>query len=358
MATYKVIQDIEADDKLLGPLTLRQFVYAGITVGFLYLSYIAIAKGAAFMLVIFLPPAILTGFFAFPWGREQPTEIWALARIRFMLKPRRRIWDQTGMKELVTITVPKRIERVYTDGLTQTEVKSRLQALASTIDSRGWVIKNTNGPYSQTPVLATIGASSERLIDPGSLAQAVPADDTTVYDDVLSEDNNQAQHFDTMLAQSAQVQRERLMASMQQSPTDNSVSPQPTTSATSDYWLLNNPSQQSSPQPQPPAASDDQALVEQLKSQADDQSMQYSHLPTILPLSEQEKQTKAVQPISPTPQPPVIDQLDTTLKPVTPEPDAAILELATKDDWNISTIARQAKKAHGEEPEEVVISLH
>jgi len=32
MATYKVIQDIEAEDKLLGPMTLRQFIYAVIVV--------------------------------------------------------------------------------------------------------------------------------------------------------------------------------------------------------------------------------------------------------------------------------------------------------------------------------------
>ncbi len=32
MATYKVIQDIEAEDKLLGPLSLRQFIYAVIVV--------------------------------------------------------------------------------------------------------------------------------------------------------------------------------------------------------------------------------------------------------------------------------------------------------------------------------------
>ncbi len=30
MSTYKVIQDIEAEDKLLGPLTLRQFIYAAV----------------------------------------------------------------------------------------------------------------------------------------------------------------------------------------------------------------------------------------------------------------------------------------------------------------------------------------
>jgi hypothetical protein len=28
MAVYKVIQDVEAEDKLLGPLTLKGFIYA------------------------------------------------------------------------------------------------------------------------------------------------------------------------------------------------------------------------------------------------------------------------------------------------------------------------------------------
>src|ERR1700722_15482071 len=101
MATYKVIQDIEAEDKLLGPLTLRQFVYAGIALLSGYLGFLAASKGAPFMLGIFVPITLISGFFAFPWGRDQPTEIWALAKIRFFLKPRKRIWDQSGVRELV-----------------------------------------------------------------------------------------------------------------------------------------------------------------------------------------------------------------------------------------------------------------
>src|SRR5665647_1468056 len=135
MATYKVLQDIEAEDKLVGPLSLRQFVYAGVSALCLYFSFIVVTKGVPFLLVIFLPPAIFGGFFAFPWSREQPTEVWALAKIRFYLKPRRRIWDQSGIKELVTITVPKRIQRDYTNGLSQPEIQNRLNALANTIDS-------------------------------------------------------------------------------------------------------------------------------------------------------------------------------------------------------------------------------
>src|SRR3954470_14920168 len=123
MATYKVIQDIEAEDKLLGPLTLRQFSYAGITVFFLWLSYFVVIHHAAFLIAFIAPFALFSGFLAFPWSREQPTELWALARIRFILKPRKRVWDQSGLKELITITVPKRIEHIYTDGLSQTEVR-------------------------------------------------------------------------------------------------------------------------------------------------------------------------------------------------------------------------------------------
>lgn len=373
MAVYKVIQDIEADDKLLGPLTLRQFVYAGITVFFLYLSYFALSKGAAFMVVIFLPPAILTGFFAFPWGREQPTEVWALARIRFMFKPRKRIWNQTGVKELVTITAPKKIEKIYTDGLSQTEVKSRLQALATTIDSRGWAIKSAAmSPYTATPVVATMSAGNDRLLTMDSMPQAVSNDDTTAYDDVLDPANNpKARQFDAMLEQNAQAQRERLISQMQQNTPQiaNDTKVQPSTNP-QDYWLLNQPQQQPAPSVSTTSNSgitpgvqvtdqqdntgdvSEQAIIEQLRHNEKDQSIQYSHLPTILPLAEQEKLQKQAQASA-------ASQAATDVAPpVTPEPDTAILELATKDDWNISTIARQAKKAHGEEPDEVVISLH
>lgn len=393
MAVYKVIQDIEADDKLLGPLTLRQFVYAGVTVFCLYLSYFAISKGAAFLLVVFLPPAFIAGFFAFPWGKEQPTELWALARIRFLFKPRKRIWDQTGVKELVTVTAPKRIEKAYTDGLSQTEVRSRLQALATTIDSRGWAIKSAAmSPYMTTPVLAGAGNDGQRLIDPGTIAQDVPTDNTTIYDDVLDPMNNpKAQQFDSMLEHNAQAQRERLMMQMQQSSTDpiHDTPAQSTDSPYPDYWFLNEPAaQQTTPDGSTtfgsqavtpdansgtqtnntPTAADEQVLIDQLRGQAEGQAMQYSHLPTILPISEQQKIVRSQQQTTP-------QTTDTTIttdmsvqntvpsqtrdnQQVTPEPDAAILELAQKDDWNISTIARQAKKAHGEEPDEVVISLH
>ncbi len=43
---------------------------------------------------------------------------------------------------MVTVTAPHTEEHVFTDGLSSVEIKSRLKALASTIDSRGWAVKN------------------------------------------------------------------------------------------------------------------------------------------------------------------------------------------------------------------------
>ena len=143
MATYKVIQDIEAEDKLVGPFTLRQFIYVGIVIVLGFIAF-QLSKASPILVAPFLLPILFFAALAAPLGQDQPSEVWLLAKVRFFLKPRRRIWNQDGISELVTVTAPKKIEHTYTDGLSQVEVKSRLSALANTLDSRGWAIKNVN----------------------------------------------------------------------------------------------------------------------------------------------------------------------------------------------------------------------
>src|SRR6187402_3059875 len=141
MAVHKVPQDVEADDKFLGPLSFKQFLFFGGTIICGYLTFLMLTKVWP-LTIIFLLPTIVFAFLAFPWSKEQPTELWLASRIRFLIMPRKRIWDQAGMKELVTITVPVREAHIYTNGLSQDEVQNRLGALASIVDSRGWAVKN------------------------------------------------------------------------------------------------------------------------------------------------------------------------------------------------------------------------
>lgn len=373
MAQYKVIQDIEAEDKLLGPLSLRQFIYAGGAAFLGYLSFLAVAKGVPFLLAGFVPPMLFCMFFAWPWSPDQPTEVWALARIRFFLKPRRRIWDQSGAKDLVTITVPKKVAKIYTDGLSQVEVKSRLQALADTIDSRGWAVKNANVSMATLPTYDP-ASGSDRLVAATMLPQTVADIDVQADDDMLDEQNNPVAHqFDTMIHAASTAHRQQLLDTLRRDDgaAAAAASPaQPPATATkeqpADYWFLHQPSgpvaasnvvfanpqlvQPGSQQPivttSAPSASDE-ALAEQVLAEHHmEQPTQNMHLRTIDPIDPSAQATTTSQPPAAT--------------PVTPQPDAAILNLANNDDFDVATLARQARKARNPEPpeDEVVIPLH
>src|SRR5205823_2806358 len=92
MAVYKVIQDVEAEDKLLGPLTLKGFIYAGIAVVLAYINFRLLITGIGsfkwLLIFIFSLPMLLFMALASPLGRDQPTEVWILSHVRFLLKPR------------------------------------------------------------------------------------------------------------------------------------------------------------------------------------------------------------------------------------------------------------------------------
>lgn len=207
MATYKVIQDIEAEDKLIWVFSLRQFIYLLIAVLFLYISFLFLIKHVVFMDIITMPIAIFTGILAFPFGKDQPTEVWVLAKIRFFVKPKKRIWSQSGAKELVSINVPKKLQVDLTDGLSQNEVKSRLEVLAETIDSRGWSIKNSSNPYSSP--LTNTDNSSDRLINPVVNATV---DDILPSDDILDSDYNPlAQKMTEMITESDEQRHKKLI---------------------------------------------------------------------------------------------------------------------------------------------------
>jgi hypothetical protein len=373
MGTYKVIQDIEAEDKFVGPLTLRQFIFAFIGAGIGYMCFLTLQRGLWIVTLVFLPLFIFCVFFAWPFGKDQPTEVWALAKIRFMFKPRRRIWDQSGMKDLVTITVPKKIEKHLTDGLTQTEVKSRLQALANTIDSRGWAVKNVAVNMFSEPSYAMAGASSDRLVDVSSLPQEVPTYEVLAADDMMDETSNPtAQLLDTMINQSTQTHRQAIMATVQ-----NGQQP-PAQQTSDDYWFMNQPAQSAPVQPgyatfarpttvQPGtgaasapvarAAADDgaeeQQLLEKIHHKRTNPNPVYSHMHTLQPSADPPADDAA----SPTTssQPP--QQTPQTTSGTEANPD--ILRLANNDDLNVATIAREANKAtHQSDDGEVVISLH
>jgi hypothetical protein len=219
MAVYKVIQDVEAEDKLLGPLSFKGFIYAIITgvLAFINFRLILIASPVKWAFIAILAgPMFLFAVLASPLGRDQPTEVWLLSRIRYFLKPRGRVWDQEGIEELVTITAPKRIEEHLTKDISQTEVHSRLKTLASTLDTRGWAIKNVDLNLNDTGLVRPSRVkSSDRLVADSGYVQSAAVIDIHPADDILDEQNNPtAQKFASMMQDADEKRKKEVLQTM------------------------------------------------------------------------------------------------------------------------------------------------
>jgi|GEM_PF-658417 len=220
MAVYKVIQDVESEDKLIGFLSLKGLIYAGIAAGsaFLEVDMAINQKYGVFRFVvmfIFLFPMALFGILASPLGREQPTEVWLLSRIKFFLKPRQRIWDQSGTMDMVEVTAPKKEELHLTKELSQDEVQSRLKTLAMTLDTRGWAIKNVDVNLSVPEVQAQGETQSDRLVGTGGMPQQMPVVDVRAADDIMDEKSNPtAQKFEAMMRQAEEDRKHTILATL------------------------------------------------------------------------------------------------------------------------------------------------
>ena len=145
MAVYKVPQDVEADDKLIGPFSFRQFIY---------LIIVAISMAAAWGLsrvfiplaIIPLPIIIFFAALALPLRKDQPMEAYLSAVVSFyFLKSRKRFWQPDGIDSFVTIIPPKDSERILTKSFGEDEASKRLDYLAGLVDSHGWAIRGASG---------------------------------------------------------------------------------------------------------------------------------------------------------------------------------------------------------------------
>ncbi|MEK9195761.1 MAG: PrgI family protein, partial [Patescibacteria group bacterium] len=310
----------EAEDKFLGPLTLKQFIFGAGAAFFGYLSFFAVIKGFAWALIIFMPPALLGAFMAVPWSKDQPTEIWVLAKIRFYFMTKKRIWNQSGVQELVKITAPKKIEKILTNNLSQGEVTSRLKALAETIDSRGWAVKHASLAEAQ---MQTENFVSDRLVTPVIPEPVSELTDqiTDMYD--LHEDN-----VAQGLQASTDAQHQRNIDKLNRLRAGESLDDVNKTQApnfTPDVPAFDFPKSSSS------TASniDEQLLTQKLREKSETGKSHLHDRKTGTPGGGSSTTTD----------------------------DPAIINLANNDDLDVATIARQANKNSGLDDGEVVISL-
>ncbi|MCK9186751.1 PrgI family protein [Candidatus Gracilibacteria bacterium] len=95
---YKVPQDVQREDTIIGPLTLRHLAILGVGGGIAYAIYISLAN--SYSMAIWLPPIVIvvgiTLAFAFLKIHNLDFTTFLMAYIEFTFLPKKRIWIQGG----------------------------------------------------------------------------------------------------------------------------------------------------------------------------------------------------------------------------------------------------------------------
>lgn len=308
MAEYKVPQDVEADDKLIGPFSFRQFIYL-IVVAVMAATAYGLGRIFTPLAIIPLPVIIFFGALALPLRKDQPMEMYMAAILSFYLKPRKRLWDPDGIDSLIEITAPKVIEYSRVKDLDQQEAERRLSYLAEIVDSQGWAVR---GVGVQAP---NIAVNNNIYMEAQQVKDIQDADNQTSQTLKFKLDQSNAQHHQEMF----DVMNRRTSA-------DNFIHrPQPQIQT------------QVQTQPEPVYQTPDIPIFNPYPNSI--------HQSVINPISNQQVQ---YQP---------------NIKPLTPSQNASvntvpadIIDLANNTDLSIEAIAREASRIKKKQ-DEVFISL-
>lgn len=347
MAEYKVPQDVEADDKLLGPFSFRQFIYILIAIGGIALAW-ALSRIFILLAIVPLPIVLLFGALALPLRKDQPMETYLAALISFYIKPRKRVWDPDGQQSLIEITAPKTIEKQRTKGFGEDEAQRRLSYLAGLVDSRGWAVRGVVQPEN-TSMNSDVYYEAQQTVD------------------VLDDEGSRAMSFDSKLSQADNERRQSLMSRMNhntQQPTQHINPSSQTIQAPYQYNETANLQTQTPPQPQQIYQSNPNlqpAMPSEIEPEIDYNPYPAMRQSVVQPLSAKDQHH---------PEPPIIAEPAPAPKAnPKPKPEIASQDLPSPDIINlvnnaenltVETIAHEAdriKKRKEASEQEVMISL-
>ncbi|MEX0749015.1 MAG: PrgI family protein [Candidatus Saccharimonadales bacterium] len=214
MAVYKVPQDVEAEDKLLGPLTFKQFIFLLIAGGAAMFAWLLFTIQPV-LAIIPLPIILIFGGLAVFRREDQPVERYLLSFFNYTLRPRVRLWSTEGYYDHLVITAPK---TMATPALKQdvSQVHGQLEKLAQIVDTRGWSVKQPNITLPNQ-----VGQGDDRLFLPQVEA---PPEEVQESDDIMDDANPEVVQLDSILQQEAERQRQALLERVKQQASEPSHS--------------------------------------------------------------------------------------------------------------------------------------
>jgi hypothetical protein len=136
---YKIPQNVQIEDKIVGPLTLKQLIYLGAGGGISYAIYVALASKYYIEVWIWfvLPPVLITLAFTFIKINGIPFAKWILLMTEYFYNPRKRTFIMGAGDNYKATIFAKKEEKVETN----TDVKTKAERDREKIKKIGDITK-------------------------------------------------------------------------------------------------------------------------------------------------------------------------------------------------------------------------
>lgn len=142
---YKVPQNIDMQDKIVGPLTLIQFIYlmAGGMLTYVLLNTLPMK----IFVLTGLPVAILSLALAFLKIQDQPFSKFLVSLVFYIARPKERFWHKDPQQEKFRSEMEVKEKSKKNESIVDKPVeKSQLEELAQKLDVSSWeAIQADNG---------------------------------------------------------------------------------------------------------------------------------------------------------------------------------------------------------------------
>ncbi len=372
MAQYKVPQDVEADDKLLGPFSFRQFVYLMIA-GALIAMSVGLFQLFPLLAIIPLPPVFFFLALALPLKKDQPMETYLAAMLSYYTKSHTRTWQPGQRGVTIQIMAPKKVEESRTRDITGEEATHRLSFLADIMDTEGYAIKG----ISTNPMREDLMAEASTAVDMfegtrfTNLASTIEKEEVERHEEVVK-------HMQETIQQAENANDFSLMAEAALNGGTSGTTGTSGTAGTTPTSTSTSTSTSASTGSFGGLSGADEGFAAAMAAtgyagggvgNGTTATVEASAGPSVLKHPGEHKQSDVVvMPEQPTAEgasgPAAAAKSGTSgktaeaEKPVTKTVKASIIELANNDAFSVATIAEQAKRIKRKEEGEVFISLH
>ncbi len=232
MGQYKVPQDVQREDRIFGPFTLKQFLFliGGAMIG--YMTYSIFSKLGAGSFSLLMGLLFFAPIASFSVVKIQGMELsdYLTALIIYLAKPRKRVWAKDISLPDISYT-PKK-EETEVQNINPQEVKSRLEQLAQVLDSRGW-----NGQIPEPSISEQIEQPLESEMNteqvPANLNQEITYDQTNIKEQVNSQEikinDIDQQKIETVVQESNKAQTTETKATSNTPTTEKPLKIEPST---------------------------------------------------------------------------------------------------------------------------------